>query len=716
MTMLRRPFTSYSHDFLTRLAPSQYKSSSLRMLLQGCTGAWIGVVMAIALAHALLPPDGRPASTPAGLLSWTLENIRLEPREKGFYLLSLLFGPAGAFFATQRLFRGFSPYFAIAVFLAAALPLGNAYAQASLQGNLPAWFGLTVAALLAGMYLSLLKTQGADAKFENVVATESKSNRSLFTYILILAFLALCIVPSSFQAIAARVGMEQHVVSFFIGPSLYFLGHGLLPGVDYYTQYGLGLGWIFSFFLGANSESTLVHYVVIVVVGLWLFFAHLIWLLRWLYQSWLAAAVVSFLMLFLLFHTDRQFFDPSSFVLRYPLLTICGALLVRWVIAPGDWIRLVFLALALAAALFIETETGIIIAVSVALAFMLVSPWRFTSIVSMAVLGAATSIFFIIFLILVFGQGVLTKHFISGLIEPLTIYGVAGFGAWPIAWTLREWGWLYNFVAPGIALATLGIIARSARVDQIDRPRAGLVVFFSACGLLMSAKFINMSIFAVWQMNALGFFVVLGWWASSIARNAPRRVQVRQFAAVPLRAAIVALMIVPAVALATTSSDQRNPTLYGFRSWMKYPSLLSSLLPFHSLKGCIHITCIANRPDPRDVALIRDRTRPGEQVAIVGDLFDWTYLVDAHRPPMLAFLPSLVIFTERQLDESWKRMAVADYWFIPRGTNGDPKIGNPDLRVLAMPVLHRDFVLDGVANRLSAWKRKSPGAKDQTGK
>jgi hypothetical protein len=315
-------------------------------------------------------------------------------------------------------------------------------------------------------------------------------------------------------------------------------------------------------------------------------------------------------------------------------------------------------------------------------------------------------------LLLVFGQGTLTWQFLSGLVEPLTIYGVAGFGAWPIAWTLREWNWLYNFVAPGVALATLGIIARTSRSGK-DRPRTALIAFFAASGLLMMAKFINMSIVAVWQVNALGFLVVLGWWAVSIARYLPRRVNVPPLVAVPVRGIVAAFMLVPAVALATTSTDQRNAGLYGVKSWLTYPSLL--LAPFHSLQGCSNMECVANRPDLRDVALIRERTRPGEQVAIIGDLYDWTYLIDAQRPPMLAFVPSLVIFSQRQIDESWRRMVVADYWFIPIDSNGAPAIGNPDLGALAMPMLQHDFALDGIGDRLGVWKRKPHGAGNKLG-
>ena len=125
-------------------------------------------------------------------------------------------------------------------------------------------------------------------------------------------------------------------------------------------------------------------------------------------------------------------------------------------------------------------------------------------------------------------------------------------------------------------------------------------------------------------------FVVLGWWATSIVRLMPRQLDLAR-QAIPVRAIAAALMIVLAVALAGTSSDQRNPALYGLRSWATYPSIL--MRPFRHLDGCIKMDCVANKPDQRDVALIRARTRPGEQVAIVGDLFDWTYLIDAHRPP-----------------------------------------------------------------------------------
>ena len=96
------------------------------------------------------------------------------------------------------------------------------------------------------------------------------------------------------------------------------------------------------------------------------FYAHLLLVLLWLYRSWLAAAAVGFLSLILLFHTAIHFEDPSSTVLRYPLLTVCATLLAWWIAEPEDG-RAFSPGLPVAAALFLETETGIIAAIAVTL-------------------------------------------------------------------------------------------------------------------------------------------------------------------------------------------------------------------------------------------------------------------------------------------------------------------------------------------------------------
>src|SRR5262249_52100045 len=150
-------------------------------------------------------------------------------------------------------------------------------------------------------------------------------------------------------------------------------------------------------------------------------------------------------------------------VLRYPMLTICAALLARWIVAPSDWKRLLSLAFALSLAVFIETETGAVMAIATVLSFLLVTPFAISSLILIAALGVSSFIFLAVLLLLAFGPEALTIQFVTGLIEPLTLYGVAGLGAWPIAWTLREWNWFYNLATPGIALATIGVMPRILR-------------------------------------------------------------------------------------------------------------------------------------------------------------------------------------------------------------------------------------------------------------
>jgi hypothetical protein len=75
-----------------------------------------------------------------------------------------------------------------------------------------------------------------------------------------------------------------------------------------------------------------------------------------------------------------------------------------------------------------------------------------------------------------------------------------------------------------------------------------------------------------------------------------------------------------------------------------------------------------------------------------------------HREAMVRTL--LMSFTKHQLDQSWERMATTDYWFVPKGPDGKPRIGPANLAALVFPVLEQEFVLDGVGDRLMAWKRK----------
>jgi hypothetical protein len=219
----------------------------------------------------------------------------------------------------------------------------------------------------------------------------------------------------------------------------------------------------------------------------------------------------------------------------------------------------------------------------------------------------------------------------------------------------------------------------------------------------MMAKFINMSLVALWQVNALGFLIVLGWWGTIFVKWVPQHYR---FGPLPLRGLASAALLLSGLALALTTNDRRNPNLYAARAFAAYPSLLAA--PFQSPSECGVVECMANRPDPLDIALITQRIPAGKPAAIIGDVYDWSFLVGAHRPPLFGFLPSATIFTEDQLNSSLMRMRSADYWFVAKQPDGTLNITPYVLRDAALPILNSDFVLDGEGKRLNAWKRRSP--------
>ena len=106
---------------------------SFPLLGQASMGALIGFLMALIVAGSLFDVGGRLQEMPSDLLSWNLHNLWHKPREKGFYLFSLLFSTAGAYFTTRR--RWFTPYQVVWGFLAISIPVMTSLAQHVLQDN-----------------------------------------------------------------------------------------------------------------------------------------------------------------------------------------------------------------------------------------------------------------------------------------------------------------------------------------------------------------------------------------------------------------------------------------------------------------------------------------------------------------------------------------------------------------------------------------------------
>ena len=692
---------------LTAMAERQTSSMStklLRLLAQACLGVVVGALLAVAIARIAFPVDGRPTTMPEGLLDWNLQNIWLKPREKGFYLLSLVLGGICSYFATYNILPGKITGRCFWLALIFAVPLGNLIIARTLAGSsflVPALVAIGIGGALVG--LTYLRGQPL-AAIAQCSREAPVSHPRRWPYLVILGIMTLLFVPSSFEAVAARMGLNLHPVSFVIGPALYFLGNGILPGIDYYTQYSIGYPWLFHFVMGQSGGHAILVCVTAVIVATWLFYAHLIFLLQWLYRSWIAAAIVAFIPLILGFAYPSEFpasyFAPSSSILRYPLLTICAMLTGYWAEAPVRPARLASIAAVTGLSIFLETESGIVMMVAAPMTIFLTHPWRSYIILPVITFVAISLAVFAAMLFVAFGSVTFQFEFIRRLFDGVVLYGTSGFGAWPANWTLGEWNWLYHFVAPGASLATMAVIARTGNLHSFDKRRMAVLGFLAASGLMLLAKYGNMSLASVWQMSSIGPFSVLGWWCIALIRRidpnmiaqghyvglprdmseqAPLRSWHQR--AYPLRSVVAAGMIILAVAFVFSPSESRNPGRYGLRAWANFPSLLK--WSFSRPKGCVRMDCVANLPAASDVELIASRTQPGEQVAIAFDLYDWAYLLAAHRAPLMFFLPSADIFTRVQLENRCGGSITPTICSCLRGRTASPIFG---LAILTMPL------------------------------
>lgn len=518
-----------------------------------------------------------------------------------------------------------------------------------------------------------------------------------------IAVLALMLLPQSVNEIAARIGYEMHVVSFIIGPAIYSFGDGLLPGVDYYSQYSVGLPYLFSWLLGANADAAIIHYVELTIASMLLFYLGLTYLLKWLFLSWRWALGTSITVLVLQFHTDRAFFDPSSYVLHYPLLVLTIAATAHWLRRGQTVASAILLAGALGASLFLNTETGLYQLVAASSIGLFASRGKLSLLARAGGVCVGALLAFGLLCAAAYGRGVLSAPFAAGLLQPFFLYG-GGFGGLAIDWRW-QWHLLYNIIAPGAALITIAWGSFSlwrgcANGDGIAR--TGALTMFGMLGILMSFKYANMSFVALWLVNSIGFIVVLAWWLrqAQLCYESDRLrfpgITIPGGAVVSWGGAFVALLLV------STAGDPRNPTSYALQSYLQYPSLLNAVLK-NDMGGCRQLSCAAPlRVDRRDVELIT-RLVPDKQRAAVFGWYDWAYLIEARRASWFQFLPSHAIFTRPQLAAAAQTPEV---FFLPDHDGADLGIKHPELAATLVPLLKRDYERIDKGYELAAWRRK----------
>ena len=186
--------------------------------------------------------------------------------------------------------------------------------------------------------------------------------------------------PASIASMAARIGPEQHIVSYMIGPALYRFVPSLKLGVDYTSHYSLLTGPLFFHLLSTSLLETLEHYVWTICSVTTLFYISTFLVVASLFQSVLWSAALTATAFFLNFQTDgNSLFGPSAWPIRFPLMMIAVGIFIRlYRTRSALWAGL--LGAVMGASLSIMFETGISITVSGVVAFFIVfarQPRRF---------------------------------------------------------------------------------------------------------------------------------------------------------------------------------------------------------------------------------------------------------------------------------------------------------------------------------------------------
>jgi hypothetical protein len=705
-------------------------------------GALLGVSMgaALALAAACLifpaPAEGF-ATTRYGVLEWVKPQGRHEEREMAFFFLTLVFGGTLGWVAASRYFGGRRPALFSLIFLAALVPAATLVIRAAMTSErlvAAVYAALAIIVLMAGIWLLRRLVGDAlptskPANGLNGRASPVSINRMTISPVaaatICVLITAAFVIPLEATSIAAFIGFDMHMASFMIGPATYSFGKNLVPGIDYFTQYSVGTPWLFSFFLAPTATATMVNAVWFVVAEILIFQLSLLFFLRWFLRSWSWALVVGLACLMLQFGTSSPLYAPSSTSARYPLLIICVISFVHWVRRDFTWPAALLLAAALASAIFLNTETGIYICAAAAIVAVIMGPGFVVPVVRTVALGAATLVLFLVWNVIAFGPGVLQIQYLLLLLEPLMLY-TGGLIAWPIEW-LGGYHWIYNIVSPAIALASVAWVAASVRLEKppCPRPHLAALAMVALVGLFMTAKYINMSIVGLWQVNAVCLLVVVAWWMRALidqlpqqrsgAARFPFRIGSREVTlhrGSPRTEAAFGLALLLLLFLCTIT-DPRNPSLYAIPAYRTHPTVVNYVLGGPERYPCGGRTgCTATPVSPLDVELVDRLTKPTERIALLA-FQDWTTLIEARRASKFHFLPSAVVFTERQLRDSLRDI---DLILLPRYPADTLGITNPDMAQSLLPMLRSNFKVVAETPTLLAWRRTgSDAGSDSTG-
>ena len=636
----------------------------------------VGIGFYIALIVSILHPFLGVGSQDQ-ILAWTRHVIMPEPTEKTLYFLSILLGGLGAA-ATCKL-QSRSKLGLKIVILCLTSVSANYIAMFALKKHsiiLPI-LGLVITATL---YAYEVIKASKDNKPKELAPTGLSKEPTKYINAVGLAIGAVLLfflfIPYSFEQVAAEIGPEMHVASYIFGPALYAKAK-MVPGIDFYNQYSLGYGIIWQYFLGKNYCEALLNYTKGITVYSYVFALQVFFFLTWLYKSWKWGLYASLLISIMLFHTERNFFDPSSFCLRYPLYIVV-ILVYLYYSTKKTPLKSLALAAIIVLGLFLSPETGIYQLMGIF--FLEISEknsikHKLSGILKLSIMIA---VLFVSLIAVIYKNEILKWQFWNGMIEPLILFSSINFGAHPLRWSnawlgyYGEYHMLYNILSPALCIAICG---QALRNKEKASHRDVTVTYFAATGLLFLAKYLNMSIIALWLVNSAGLVAVgIYVFKKTLIQSNNRK-------------AGFSLIVAGFLALTLFCNDSRNISLYGLNSWASYPSIPKYLLGLIKAKKELSIKTMLNE---QDLELVKQRAKTNNDVAILS-LYDFVYLIETQSRPVFPFIPSACMFTKNQIEISKNKLRNETFALFPIGKSVQENASYNDL-MAALKVASITFI------------------------
>lgn len=538
--------------------------------------------------------------------------------------------------------------------------------------------------------------------------------RTLFmaTFIGLIIFFLLPWKPHKF---ADAFLLESHLSSFLIGPSLSMLRAGAVPGFDFESHYGIGHAYVFSYLLGPTMHTTLTAYLWFLFAVLLVYHLSAYVVLRDLLRSDTTAFVAA-LVLLAFSMEGLTFAAPSNWPIRFPFLFLFIRCVARAEGLGRSWLAVAWAGCWAGLSLFWQTDIGLYLGMAGLIYYLALSVRERCGVMRAPLFLACASGAFALLALVAFGPRTLSLLFYRRLLDPLLTYG-GGFGFVPMRWE-PSWSYLYNVIAPTIALGTVGFALKRFTTVGTDKQEARYLFLFATSGLLMLFKWINRASDPVWSINAPAVIAVLFWWTFTLVTALgdyleARRGTHRFGTCWSMRTVAAGVVFVGLGAIGTIASFFHNPTYFGGYSTsplvrMKALTCQTPTLANKALNKVGKFPPPANRAlpvDPVDIDLIRGHAAANEAVTLLA-AHDWIYLAQARRAPAFAWVPIYYTYTFSLLDQAENTLRNSNLVFVDRESLPRLQVSHRVLYDRLSPILNQGFTLAATGKALDMYRRK----------